>query len=404
MARGTLERFVRNPSFHVLRNMVLLKASYRPRQMDTIYLLEILRFVACLGVILYHYQHFVTFRGSAYLPNQIPFSSIFGWFLTNGGYGVQVFWCLSGIVFAHVYQLKIAHGEIGIRQFGWNRFARLYPLHLLTLTVLTVFLFVLRQTTDLENFIYQYNNAKHFFLNLIFVNYWGFQDGYSFNGPVWSVSIELIAYFVFAILVFGVRFLPNRFKSHYLFVVLWSVILVYSKFLINGPSDFLPMCIALFMVGAVMYSTWQILPNALVFASIIYFSVDYLSGGIVDRYLAELQLPFTSMMIVVFICLMGFSRLFGQMPGGSYLAKRMGGITYSMYMLHFPIQFAMVLFSENVLHLNFLSRPVFVAYFSLVIALSLLCHRKFEMPVKAALRTMFMHSFKFSGNVADTKV
>ena len=29
------------------------------------------------------------------------------------------------------------------------------------------------------------------------MNYWGFEKGYSFNGPVWSVSAEVLIYFIF---------------------------------------------------------------------------------------------------------------------------------------------------------------------------------------------------------------
>jgi peptidoglycan/LPS O-acetylase OafA/YrhL len=206
---------------------------------------------------------------------------------------------------------------------------------------------------------------------------------------VWSVSIELIAYLVFALIVLGVKYLPHRYRSHYLFLVLWSVALIVSKSLISDPLDLLPLCIALFMVGAVMYSAWQILPNILVFVCVAYLLFDYSRGGIVGDYLAELQLPFTSMMVAVFICLLAFSRLFGQVRVGKYLANQLGGITYSMYMIHFPIQFVMVLFSKNVFELNFLSQPVFLAFFGLTIALSFLCHEKFEMPIQTALRGVF---------------
>jgi peptidoglycan/LPS O-acetylase OafA/YrhL len=95
------------------------------------------------------------------------------------------------------------------------------------------------------------------------------------------------------------------------------------------------------------------------------------------------------MMVAVFICLLAFSRLFGQVRVGKYLANQLGGITYSMYMIHFPIQFVMVLFSKNVFELNFLSQPVFLAFFGLTIALSFLCHEKFEMPIQTALRGVF---------------
>ena len=36
-----------------------------------------------------------------------------------------------------------------------------------------------------------------FILNFFLVSGWGFEKGPSFNGPVWSVSVEIIIYFFF---------------------------------------------------------------------------------------------------------------------------------------------------------------------------------------------------------------
>jgi peptidoglycan/LPS O-acetylase OafA/YrhL len=41
------------------------------------------------------------------------------------------------------------------------------------------------------------NNLYHFFLNLFYVQFWGFQSGVSFNMPAWSVSVEEAIYVVF---------------------------------------------------------------------------------------------------------------------------------------------------------------------------------------------------------------
>ena len=38
------------------------------------------------------------------------------------------------------------------------------------------------------------NDTYHFILNFFFISGWGFEKSYSFNGPIWSVSIELIIY------------------------------------------------------------------------------------------------------------------------------------------------------------------------------------------------------------------
>jgi len=361
----------------------------RPVPSDSIYLLEILRFIACVGVILYHYQHFVTYRGDLYVPNNIPFHSIFSWFYLNGGSGVQVFWCLSGIVFAHVYQGALINNKIGPFDFIWRRFARLYPLHLATLLFVCFLLWILRTTTDLQNFIYQFNDVRHFVLNITFANYWGLQEGTSFNGPVWSVSIELIAYFVFLCAALSVRFLPKSVKTPLLLLVIWSGILWVCYSSISDSSDFILICISLFMIGALIYTAWHLLPNFVVGMAVTYLIISYLQGDTVSRSLQVLGMPFTSLMIAVFLLLLGFSRSFGRMRHGRFLAKQLGKITYSMYMIHFPIQFLMVLFSETVIRLNFLSPLVFVTFFSLTMGLAFLCHNRFEIRVQGFLRSRF---------------
>ena len=40
-------------------------------------------------------------------------------------------------------------------------------------------------------------------LNLFFASEWGQQYGYSFNAPVWSVSIEILLYVIFFISTFA---------------------------------------------------------------------------------------------------------------------------------------------------------------------------------------------------------
>ena len=364
-------------------------SSRRPAANDTIYLLEILRFVACIGVILYHYQHFITYRGSQYIPSEIPFENYFGWFYRNGGSGVQVFWCLSGIIFAHVYQTRIADREIGIPQFIWRRFSRLYPLHVLTLLLVAGLIFVLRGATDLTYFIYEFNDMKHFLLNVMFANYWGFQSGTSFNGPVWSVSIELIAYLVFVVIATSIRLLPQKLYSPIIFFISWTIGFWLAQKQVTGPSSFIPTCIALFMVGAIVYTMWILIPDVAVWALIVYLIVDYMRDGVVHTSLLKLQLPFTSLMVALLISLLALSNSFGKFELCKSLAARLGSLTYAMYMIHFPIQFLMLIFSESIYLFDFHNQFVFLTFFGLVISISFFCHDKFELPVQRRLRSIF---------------
>ena len=298
--------------------------SKRPLASTSIYLLEILRFVSCGGVILYHYQHFMVYRGGTYDYKLLPLQSIFSWFYRNGDSGVQVFWCLSGIVFAHVYQTALIERTVNSLDFIWRRFARLYPLHIVTFIMVAILQWLLTTTTDLQYFIYQFNNVKHFVLNIIFANYWGFQDGTSFNGPVWSISIELIAYSVFLLTALFTRILPRIFHSRAWQLVLWSgmFLLCFSK--MTNSSDFVLDCITLFALGVILYSAWMILPNFIVLMTVLYLIVSYSINDLVSRSLEVVGLPFSSLMIAVFVSLLHFSSSFSRLRFGRFLAVNLG--------------------------------------------------------------------------------
>lgn len=157
---------------------------------------DLLRGFAAIAVLLWHYQHF-----SFEAPGDIiaaqdllrqPLGWLFGIFYTHGHFAVQFFWLISGFVFAAVY----ATSTISTRQFVTARFARLYPLHFITLLVVALLQMISIEVTG-HSQIYSNNDPWHFVLNLAFASAWGLETGYSFNGPIWSVSIELLIYTLF---------------------------------------------------------------------------------------------------------------------------------------------------------------------------------------------------------------
>ena len=159
--------------------------------------LEALRLLAAFGVLVWHYQHFLFGNGVLPTPpaNQ-PFHALLAPFQAYGYAGVELFWCLSGFIFAWKYASPIHAGGVSFARFMVLRFSRLYPLHLATLLLVAAeqWFWFQRHGTY---FVYSLNDLKHFLLNLGFASFWGFQDGYSFNGPSWSVSAEILVYVLF---------------------------------------------------------------------------------------------------------------------------------------------------------------------------------------------------------------
>jgi peptidoglycan/LPS O-acetylase OafA/YrhL len=157
------------------------------------HILDALRGVAAIAILIWHYQHFFA-EGQAQAGTRgaHPLYRILWPFYEGGGVAVQFFWIISGFVFAAVYSGRMPSG----RSFFINRFARLYPLHLVTLTVVAVLQFVSVRELG-RSLIYGPNDLYHFALNLLFVSGWGFDQAKSFNGPIWSVSLEILVYAAF---------------------------------------------------------------------------------------------------------------------------------------------------------------------------------------------------------------
>tara|TARA_E500000178_G_C16905711_1_gene700185 strand:- start:8 stop:1084 length:1077 start_codon:yes stop_codon:yes gene_type:complete len=117
---------------------------------------------------------------------------------------VQFFFTLSGFVIClnyHDQEFNISK----IKNFMMKRFLRLYPLHLFFL-IIFLFVEIIKYLLDI-NYDFTFNrepfvlnNFSNFFLHLFFFQHYA--DKYSFNGPAWSISVEMLLYLSFAILFF----------------------------------------------------------------------------------------------------------------------------------------------------------------------------------------------------------
>lgn len=114
-------------------------------------------------------------------------------FLTQGHWGVFVFFVLSGFLLAYVYSSWFSN-SVSSRQyfrFVQLRVARVYPLHFSALC--------LWLAAWLLGFIGLNSNDTFytFVLNLLLVHAWGFTSEISWNQPSWSISTELFSYLLF---------------------------------------------------------------------------------------------------------------------------------------------------------------------------------------------------------------
>ena len=114
------------------------------------------------------------------------------WLRDFGWAAVDLFFVLSGFVFAHVYLTNARYARISLREFVVARIARLYPLHIATLLLCAVI------PAALPN-----NGPGAFIAHLFMVQALFSPAGHTFNGPAWSISIEALCYLIFAAGLWG---------------------------------------------------------------------------------------------------------------------------------------------------------------------------------------------------------
>lgn len=153
-----------------------------------------LRGIAALLVVVFHVPGCLA-RLSA--PGQTEFISM-GWLW------VDFFFILSGFILSHVYSDTFREGVTlgAFRRFMLARFARVYPLHLVTLVLTVGLVLLIKYLADgiMENFSWWFN-LRTLPACLLLVQSMGLFGLPPLNGPSWSLSTEWWVYVLFPFLV-----------------------------------------------------------------------------------------------------------------------------------------------------------------------------------------------------------
>lgn len=344
-----------------------------------------LRGLAALGVVLWHYGvHF----------DAHPLAQVFSPFYHAGYLFVDFFFVLSGYVIARAYWTTQRENRLGpnVR----SRLARLYPLHLFTLIIVAA-LQLLLTSHGHAPFIYNVNDAYHFLLNLVLLNGTGLQSGFSFNGPSWSISCEFIVNVAFLGFIYSTVFWR---RIYFIVAVLCAMLLFMSSGtllknnLVFGYLDpQLVRCALGFGIGVVLQLAqrrgWWLERVGGVWAR------EILAIGAIAitlLFMASQRPHATIMAYLIFITL---SALVLVMVFRSMVVNRilrisalvfLGEISYSIYLVHFPLQLLFVILSACLeIDINYEDTSVLALFFALLIAMSWLTYHYIEKPGQEAI-------------------
>lgn len=291
-----------------------------------------IRGLAAWWVVLYHFKAYL----DPFFPDWIDKA------IANGFLAVDLFFVLSGFVIYLNYgdrQMKLGHSDF--RVFIVKRFARIYPLHLITL--------VCYLSIPLSILIFSDSNAipdrftlGSYLANFLLVQNWGVMDRLSWNHPAWSISVEWFAYLTFPIAGALTRITRGSHLRQFALTLATLIIifLFYFLFSLESIGQDIPKfglfrCVSSFFLGCLCCEIHQSMKKGQLSQN----TPAILIAAIVPIYIvANIQdyavLPLLFMLIV--LALANEKGLLTTVMSMTPL-HHLGNISYSTYMWHYLV-------------------------------------------------------------------
>lgn len=357
--------------------------------------IEALRFLCAIAVVFWHYQHFAMGEGvfltGTFQRELQPLYGPLRAFYDYGYMSVSIFWEISGFIFFWKYHEAVASGAVSSWRFFVLRFSRLYPLHVATLFGVAALQLAYGAGHGGQSFVYTDNDLYHFGLNLAFASAWGFEHGMSFNGPIWSVSVEVVIYAVFYAVSRMIRVeLLGRIALVAAALAIWLI--NYRFALVPGLRVPLS-CAVYFFTGGVVHAVTSRLSVPLL-RGLAPFAIAAAFGLAALTFRGEVDTPKWAVLAFATLLFGGFlgldlwpwiDRLFAKVAP-------LADTTYSSYLIHFPIQLAAVTLTDRLgWSRTVYDNPlVLIAFLAAVFGSGWVIFHRFERPTQDWLRARML--------------
>lgn len=322
-------------------------------------------------------------------------------FFELGYLWVDFFFLLSGFVMTHVYLREFANGITGraYKSFMLARFARIYPLHFLTLFALVALevvklIGVYQFDISVNQIPFSGDELSTLVSNIFMLQAMNIHDATSWNIPAWSISAEWYSYMLFPILAW-LLFSKGTYRLIAVFALATVAVFAFvyfNKGSLAATYDYgFVRCIISFSVGAVIYRFYQqdLLRNILArdgaFIVIAFAVLCLMHMGAGDQYIW-----------LLLVLLLG-SGAYNEGRVAQALNMRalslLGEVSYTIYLLHMVVKTYFLIawrligsgeFSANMTELQ--SLMVLLVMVGLVALLSVPVYRYFERPSRNYIR------------------
>ncbi|WP_146592392.1 acyltransferase family protein [Puniceibacterium confluentis] len=333
---------------------------------DAFLRLDLLRFIASMGIVLFHYSEWVG------IDRQI----------TSGlQLFVDVFFVISGLVICYVYSEKV-HSRAQIQNFWISRIARIVPLHW-AMTLAYVSLGLLAGALGMG-----LNQPEKYDISCLpgvmtLTHAFGGCDHLVYNFVSWSISAEFAMYLLFPVLALII--VRSRLAVLALFVgALGALYLLDDGWWTRSYNFGVLRALPGFLLGCVLY-LWRAELSALRLPGVLFGPV--LASLLAGMILIEAQ-GVTVLLSYLAVTLIYAMDRHGPPNAVMIRLSLLGQLTYSLYMLHPLFQtVALSVIGERILGLQGSVMTLYVvASLPVLIGLSYLSLVKFETPMRRLVR------------------
>lgn len=340
--------------------------------------LDHLRLFAALLVVFHH------FRGNIvndYNINAIPsFSDIAKVILIGGSTGVSLFLVLSAFLFTLISDS--GNKKIIYKKFIFNRVLRIFPLTILLLLIVITINRANSTPMDILRLLTLQLNTGNAMTG------WG-HDIFP-SGPIWTIAVEFQFYLIFPFLIF---FLRESGVLQIIYILIFFILIRYITIQLNSPDIYYNFYHSIlgrmdqFLIGILLgyfYTNKRIKVDNIQCIIIIFLSIT----GLLILFKLNQDMEFRAVLgfPLEAICWAGIiiSYLSFRFDGLNPLSRViafLGGLSFSMYLLHLPIGLA-VNQIFNLSEPNSITESILQTCFRLafIIPISLLSYLAIEKP------------------------
>ena len=309
---------------------------------------------ACIISFFFHWEHLFVRPLKMNINSSILSLRIFQ-FLLHGPIGtlvVELFFIMSGFLFAYVYIPKIKKKEYSFDKFIFKRYVRIMPLVILTSSICYILTFIMR-INSIEcwvTFCGNNVNIVSLFFDFIFSGTYIFIDNFSLNSPIWYINVLLVCYILaYIITQIYIRF-PN--KSFFIMPIILGIIIFLKEWkqplltpnTARGYVAFFVGIILHFFINKTDEFSLQI-KNILVYISLFILTIsfgyiffhfgDYSTLKYSD-FISNLHVFFDFVVYPPLMYLLYNFKGINSICNTKFI-KNLGKISYGIYLWNFPI-------------------------------------------------------------------